>query len=208
MFKRIFWIVVIVNYFAINYCVSSGAGLGDVSLLFQEHQPITFVSAFQLGLTALIALFIFILGRMLYKKEPGRLRLIKIWAISAAVFTFAVIDEYFMVHEGIDGGIATLFFGITENPHLDGVVLGLYGVGALFLFFSFREEIFRYKGALLLFLVGGVFFLVSIMLDIGSTEEFRIVMEESAKLIAVAFFLLGHVSILIEHLRKVDARLS
>ncbi len=208
MFKKIFWIVILVNYFAINYCVFSGAAFDDVSFLFQERQAITFLSAFQLGLTALVALFIYILGRMIYKKDLGRLKLIRIWAISAAVFIFAVIDEYFMLHEGIDGDIATAFFGITKNPHLDGVVLSLYGVAAVFLFFRFKEEILRYKDALLLFLAGGIFFLVSIMFDIKSTEQFRIILEESAKLIAVAFFFLGHIWVLIEHLRKANQGLS
>jgi len=208
MFKKIFWIVILVNYFAINYCVFSGLAFEDVSFLFQEQQAITFLSALQLALTAFVALFIFILGRMIYKKDLGRLKLIRIWAISAAVFTFAIIDEYFMLHEGIDGDIATFFFGITENPHLDGIVLGLYGVAAVFLFFRFKEEILRYKDALSLFLAGGFFFLVSIAFDIKSTEQFRIILEESAKLIAIGFLFLGHVSILIEHLRKVDQGLS
>lgn len=208
MFKKIFWIVILLNYFAINYCIFSGFGFEDVSFLFQEHQPITFISALQLALTSFVALFIYILGRMIYKKDAGHLKLIRIWAISAAVFAFAVIDEYFMLHEGIDGNIATAFFGITKNPHLDGLTLSLYGVVALFLFFRFKEEVLKYKEALLLFVIGGFFFLASITLDIKSTEQFRIILEESAKIIAVGFLFLGHVSILIEHLRKVDQGLS
>lgn len=208
MFKRIFWIVILLNYAAINYCVFSGPGFAEVSFLFQERQAITFISALELALTAFVALFIYILGRMVYAKNRKRLKLTRIWAISAAVFAFAVIDEYFMLHEGIDGDIATAFFGITENPHLDGVILGLYAVAALFLLFRFKGEVLRYKDAFLLFLIGGFFFLVSIALDIKSTEQFRIILEESAKLIAIGFLFLGHVLILIETLGKVEESLS
>ena len=208
MFKIIFWLVILLNCLAIVGSIFMGLDEGDISFFFQERQTATFLSALQLALISFMALLIYVLGRIIYKKEPGNLKLIRIWIISAAVFTFAVIDEYFMLHEGIDGNIATAFFGITENPHLDGLTLSLYGIVAIFLFFRFKEEILKYRQALLLFVIGGFFFLASITLDIKSTEKLRIVLEESAKLIAVGFLLLGHVSVLIEHLRKVDQGLS
>ncbi|UCD55125.1 MAG: hypothetical protein JSV93_06355 [Candidatus Omnitrophota bacterium] len=200
--------VILLNCLAIVGSIFMGLNLGDVSFFFQERQSATFVSALQLALTSFMALFIYILGRMIYKKEPENLKLIRIWIISAAIFSFAVIDEYFMLHEGIDGDIATAFFGITENPHLDGLTLSLYGVVAIFLFFRFKEELLKHRPALSLFAIGGLFFLASITLDIKSTEQFRIVLEESAKLIAVAFIFLGHASVLIENLRKVGQGLS
>jgi len=208
MFKIIFWLVILLNCLAIVGSIFMGLDEGDISFFFQERQTATFLSALQLALISFMALLIYVLGRIIYKKEPGNLKLIRIWIISAAVFTFAVIDEYFMLHEGIDGNIATAFFGITENPHLDGLTLSLYGIVAIFLFFRFKEEILKYRQALLLFVIGGFFFLASITLDIKSTEKLRIVLEESAKLIAVAFLLLGHVSVLIENLRKVDQGFS
>ena len=204
MFGIIFWIVILVNYAAVTYGVFDGVGFEEITFHFQEREAITFLSATQLMLTSFVAVFTYVFGRMLYKKDPARLKLIKFWIISAGVFLFCTLDEYFMAHEGLDGGIATAFFGITENPNLDGVTLSLYGIIGIVLFFKFKEEILRYKNAFLLFCVGGVLFLASITLDIKSEDQFRMILEESAKLFAVAFFFLGHISVLMENMKKVN----
>ena len=208
MFRIIFWLVLLSNYFAINYCVFIGMQFEDVSFLFQENQAITFLSALQLAITSLLALLIYVLGKIIYKKNIERLKTIRVWILSSVIFAFSVLDEYFMIHEGVDGSIATLFFGIKENPHLDGLTLSLYGIVALIIFFRFRQEILRYKKAFRLFCVGAFFFLLTIALDIKSVDSFRVVLEESSKLIAVSFLLLGHIRVFMENLKSLDRQIN
>ena len=204
MFTGIFWLVIAVNYLFINYCVFVSRGLDDVSFYFQERQAITFLSAVQLALTSLLAIVIYTIGKVVYKKDTASLKQLGVWAVSAFVFLLCTFDEYFMLHEGIDGDIATIFFGTTANPHMDGLTLGLYLVAAIFVFLKFKDEVLRHKNAFILFCAGAFFFLVSISLDVKASSNFRIVLEESAKLTAVAFLFLGHVSVFMDYKDKLD----
>jgi hypothetical protein len=208
MFKILFWLIILANYAAINLSVVDGFHQGDISLRFQERQAITFISALQLALTAMTAFFTYIIGRILYKSNMERLRDIRIWLISFFVFVFCTADEYFMLHEGVDSSVAKAFFGITKNPHMDGLALMIYGAIALVLFYKFKNEIFRYRQALWLFAVGGVFFAMTTVLDLNSVDQFKIIVEETAKLIAVAFIFLGHIKILIENVNILDHRFN
>jgi hypothetical protein len=170
--------------------------MGDPSFFFQERQSITFLSALQLALSAFSAVIIYSIKRIISHKSFSWTDINNIWLIAFFVLGFATADEYFMIHEGIDGDILTWFFGITDNPHLDGLTLGLYGVGAIALFLKYRKELLAYPRALVLFSACGVFFCVSILLDLGSVDKVRIFLEESSKLIAVSFLFTGFLSIL------------
>ena len=208
MFKMTFWITILLNYGIINYSVFVGTRFNNISFFFQEREVVTFFSALQLALTSCLAIYIYTIGKALYKKNATHLKEIKVWLVSAAVFAFCAIDEYFMIHEGIDGGIATIFLGKTDNPHLDGLTLAVYLVVALFVFLKFRKEILKHRRAFGLFSMGGFFFLLSIILDIRSISDFRIILEESAKLMAVAFLFLGHISVLRDYMEMLEKRLS
>lgn len=191
---------------AVLLAIELGLPCEDIAFFFQERETITFLSALQLAVVSMLSLFIYLIKRLLDRDNVQDFKMAKIWLISFLLFAFATADEYFMIHEGIDGEIASFFFGITRNLHLDGVTLGLYGVLALFLFFKFKKEILQHKDAVFLFCVCGFFFLLSICLDIGSTYQFRITLEESFKLMAVGFLLSGYVSIFSEVMRDLTAR--
>ena len=201
-------VVILLNYMAINACVYMGQSFRDVSFLFQEREAITFLSALQLGFISIFSLFLYILKRILYKGNKANLKKCRIWLVSFIIFAFATADEYFMLHEGIDGDIATYLFGIKDNPHLDGFTLALYGVAALLLFLKFKDEILKYKGALVFFGIGGAFFLLSLLLDIGSIDQFQIILEESAKLLAVGFLFSGYITIFSDAVREIELRIN
>lgn len=204
IFALIFWIVILINYTAINIALYLGVKAGNVALLFEECQPITFLSSLQLISISYLALFTYIIGRVLHSQDAYKTKQIKIWLFSAILFAFCTIDEYFMLHEGIDGDIATIFFGIKRNPHLDGLTLGIYLLIAGLLFLKFKEEILKYKDAVILFCVAGVFFIFSIALDLKSVDRFKIVLEETSKLVSVMLILLGHINIFIENVATFD----
>lgn len=210
MVRRHFWElflgIILVNFVGILLAIEMGLPFDDVAFFFQERETVTFFSALQLAIVSMLSLFVYLIKKLLNRENARSLKMARIWLISFLVFAFATADEYLMAHEGIDGEIASFFFGVTKNLHLDGITLGLYGVLALFLFFKFKKEILKYKDAVFLFCVCGFFFLISICLDIGSTYQFRIVLEESFKLMAVGFLLSGYVSIFLEVMQDLTAR--
>ncbi|MBD3380233.1 MAG: hypothetical protein GF408_07215 [Candidatus Omnitrophica bacterium] len=212
MDKKLFWTVfagiMLMNYGAIHGSIALGLGEGNVSYFFQERETVTFLSSLQLALAGLSSVFIYSLRKITYRNNATALSKSRIWLIAFFLLALASADEFFMLHEGIDGGIVTWVFGDTANPHLDGLTLSLYGMAALWLFYRFRDEIVKYKSAMTLFFICGILFLVSITLDLRSVDHFRIVLEESFKLSAVGFLLSGFISILLtvyEDLKKTVA---
>jgi len=196
MQKTIKWIItgiISLNIIAIIASFFMGRSMNDVSFFFQERQAITFLSAMQLAIAAVISIIVYSMKRIFSEKPFSFKAQISIWFIGFFVLAFAVADEYFMIHEGIDGDIMTFFFGIKDNPQLDGITLALYGVGAFLLFLKFKFEILKYKKAIGFFVLCGIFFLTSITLDLKNVDAFQIFLEESAKLIAVSCLLSGFV---------------
>ena len=128
MFKIIFWVVILINYGAINFCVFAGNYFKDVSFLFQERQAMTFISALQLALTSFVALSIYILGRIIYKKEKKRLGDIRVWGISAVVFAFFTLDEYFMMHRcnDADERTARCIYAHHRHHNRDDMTVGTF----------------------------------------------------------------------------------
>lgn len=208
MLKYIIPGIILVNFTAIMACVHMGRSFDDVSLLFQERQAITFLSGIQLAIISILSLCIYTIKRLLYKGDAGHLRMAKVWLLGFVVFAFAVADEFFMIHEGIDGGIATIFWGIRENLNLDGITLALYGVVAVLLFFKFKNELLRYRDAIFLFCAGGAFFLLSIGLDLRTVEQFKLVLEESSKVFAVGFLLSGFAAIFYNVLKELELKVA
>jgi len=197
--------IVLLNIIAIVLAIILGLQEKHISTFFQERQTVTFISAVQITLSSLFCLFIFLIKKRV-NLESTKKNIF--WLINSLVFLLAAIDEYFMLHEGIDGDIATFFFGIKKNPHLDGLTLALYGVTACILFFKFKQEIKKMKQFLPVFYFGGFFFFLSITLDLKSTNEIQIILEESCKLIAVGLLFSGILSIFVEITKKIDIKLK
>ena len=100
VYKYVILGIIVLNFTAIIACVNMGAGMEDVSFLFQERQAITFLSALELAIMGLLSLFVYLIKRLLYEGDARNLRPIKIWLLGFVLFAFASADEYFMMHEG------------------------------------------------------------------------------------------------------------
>ena len=85
---------------------------------------------------------------------------------------------------------------------VDGVPTALYGVAAAVLCWRFRSEILRYRATLPFFVVGGFFLGATSLLNVGEASSVQIVVEESAKLLGVVSFLLGHLAALAGVIRE------
>lgn len=190
--NRIAIVFFIVNVVAIIGSAISGYHQGNIAFRFEEKQAITYFSSNQLGATALLAWLIYVLRRTLFRDRAAR-GLPLFWMISAVGFLYLTIDESFQLHEGMDTSVFRMF-GHRENPMLDGVPTALYGIAAAAVCYYFRGEIVRYRSTLVLFGLGGFFLAVTSALNIGTESKVQIVMEESAKLLGVVSFLLGHLA--------------
>lgn len=168
---------------------------------FEERQAGTFISALQLGLTSYTCLVIWLLN----KTRPF-LKSINFWLLSFCGFLYLTLDEWFMLHEGVDGALADLFRLFSERSGklmFDGAVLVLFGLIALAVCWFSRKEILKHKQMLFFFVLGGLFFIGTIATDILKPDEvniratqFSIMLEESCKLFGVSYFFAGFLSVL------------
>jgi hypothetical protein len=191
--RRVALIFYTINLIAIVVAAADGVAGGEPALRFQERQAITYLSSNQLAASALLAWIVFLLRDRLRRRDAARDYAHWLWAVSAAGFFYLMLDETFQFHEGMDGSVARLF-GAMEDPKLDGASTLAYGVAAAALCYWFRSEIFRYRQTIWLFAVGGVFLVVTSLLDSGEATQPKIVLEESAKLLGVVSFFLGHLA--------------
>lgn len=74
--------------------------------------------------------------------------------------------------------------------------------------FWYRAEILRRRDTLYFFLLGGFFLAVTSLLNVGHETQLQIVLEESAKLMGVASFLLGCLAAFVSSVADVRERLT
>jgi hypothetical protein len=191
--RRVALIFYTINLIAIVVAAADGVARREPALRFQERQTITYLSSNQLAATALLAWSVFLLRDRLRRRDAARDQAHWFWAVSAVGFFYLMLDETFQFHEGMDRSVARVF-GKMEDPKLDGVSTLAYGVAAATLCYWFRSEIFRYRQTVWFFAAGGVFLVVTSFLDTGEATQPKIVLEESAKLLGVVSFLLGHLA--------------
>ncbi len=154
---------------------------------FEEGGVITALSSVMLGWTSGLAFACFILSPRWTLRTGG------FWLLLAAGLAALSIDEIAQIHERL-GSIFSSQIGQQEKSKLmnDLVVAG-YGVVAAIGFFVFYREISSYRRFLVLVVCGFLFYVFHTVIDtvIVVKTSWHIIMEESAKLFAVAFFSLG-----------------
>jgi hypothetical protein len=192
-----------VNVTAIVAGIMSGHRKGDVALRFQEKQSITYFSSNQLAMTALLSAAIFLLGRHVL---GARDRSTIFWLLSSLAYFYLMLDESFQFHEGMDSRVVDLVAPGAKNPRLDGLSTAFYGLGALVVSWMFRIEILRFRQTLLFFCVGGFFLAATSALNFGDAAAWRVVAEESCKLLGVCSFFLGYLAAFLGTVSEVRER--
>ena len=87
-------------------CIKNGMDKDDIMLRFREKQAVTMMSGLYLGVTAMTALSIYLI-----KRRSGEARIKALfWLLSAAGFFYLCMDEYFMIHEGMDEAVWQFLF--------------------------------------------------------------------------------------------------
>jgi hypothetical protein len=205
--NRIAIALVLANLIAIAASALDGHHRGNVAYRFEERQAITLLSATQLAATSLLAALVYVLRTRLLRARSGLRGTAAFWVISAAGFLYLMLDEGFQIHEGMDTGIFRLF-GSKHDPMIDGAATALYGVAAAAVIYFYRPEIMRYRETIVFFGLGGAFLALTSVLNLGEQSQAQIAVEESAKLLGVAFFLLGHLAAFFGAVRDVETQLA
>jgi hypothetical protein len=178
-----------VNVVAIVAGIMSGHRKGDIAMRFQERQTITYFSSNQLAMTALLAATVYLVRRHVLGRD---VRSTLFWLLSSVGFFFLMLDESFQFHEGMDSRVVDLVAPGAKNPRVDGLSTAVYGLGALAVCWFFRADVLRWRPTFLFFCAGGVFLAATSALNIGDAPPWRMVAEESCKVLGVASFFLGY----------------
>lgn len=197
-------IILILNFILIFFSIRDGLNKKDITLRFQERQTVTFFSALLLGFTGIISLIIYSLRKKLSPTDKG----FNFWLFSSLGFFYLCIDEYFMAHEGIDNFVFSLFRESNQKLHLDGLVLGFFGLVALVICFLYRKELLRKREILPYLFLGGFCFLGMVTFDLlySSLRDIGILIEESFKILGVSFIFAGYILNLFSYIQKIFLR--
>ena len=195
-------VVYVVNVAAIVSAIASGHRKGDLALRFQEKQSITFLSANQLAMTAVVALAIWLVHRHALGRRGW------FWLLSSIGFLFLMLDEGFQFHEGMDSRLFEMIGSGEKNPRVDGLSTALYGLGAFAVCWVFRDDILRYRPTVGFFCAGGFFLAATSALNFGDAPAWQVVLEESCKLLGVCSFLLGFLAALFGTLAELRDRIA
>ena len=189
--------VLLFNIIFVTNMVIGGSLKNDIYRYFQEKEAVTFLSALMLGLTSLCALTSALIRRRLDPKK----RVLTFWALSAFGFFFLSMDEYFMMHEGMDTPLLLLLGKDPQVDHLDGLVFLILGAIAVLTGYKARKEISPYKDFIILFALGFICLGGMITFDILDQNSKVIkVIEESFKITGVTFFFTAYLSAMIAQL--------
>ena len=183
--NRIVLLILAINVAAIVGSIVGGYQRGQVTYHFKEREAVTFLSALQMGMTAVAAFLLYSLRR-----RHGDARTSRFWLISGIGFLWLTADEWFLIHEGIDDGILGALGYVPEGRHFlfDWMVIAAYGVAALFVSIRYRTETLATANRAALIVVAAVFFVLQTGADAFEAGSFLTVFEEATKLMSVGFF--------------------
>lgn len=172
---------------------------------FSEDGAITALSTVFLSMGSALALVVF------YLRLNGSTRGAVFWFVLAAGCAFLALDEQLMLHERGGDVIEVSRIGPTEmfRNWNDVIVIG-YGVVALAIAAFFGREILRCRTFALVFAAGFAFYALHTGIDsvVPSTQTWKDIPEESAKLFSVFFLALAVIAQLLALLEPVRARLQ
>ena len=210
--RLVFFLVLILNLLAVSAGVITYS-YTDVDP-FSEGGFITKLSGFQLLVIAWLSYKIFQARRVKRRHSLWR-DSSAVWLIVALAFLFLTVDDLFMIHENIDDLIHEVFnmqeTALTDR--IDDFIVGLYGLAGIGVLFIFRDELKAYREAFPFFIFGFVLFFIMVPLDmlINRNDILPLIfdhdqvdvlniwitlVEDSLKVFAEAFFILGFYAIL------------
>ena len=134
----------------------------------------------------------------------------KFWALGSFGFFYLMADEYFVMHEGIGRFFSYRLLHLHHSgqvDRLDAFVVGTYGaIGLTLLVLHWRllADIRWFFGFLTM---GAIMAIVSLIFDLGEDGVANLYIEDGAKIMANASFLLACVAATHRYFRQLVFRL-
>jgi len=177
---------------------------------FEEKQTLTSYSAALLYTGSIVCFFNCLATRQLRYLGMSSVRENKFWALGSIGFFVLMADEYFVMHEGI-GRFFT--YRVLNLPHsgvidrLDAFVIGAYGAVGLILLVRPWRDLANIPGFIGFLTMGAAMATVSLVFDLGEDGVSRLYIEDGAKIMANASFLLACTTGANSYYRQLAARL-
>jgi hypothetical protein len=161
---------------------------------FDEKQTMTSYSATLLYTCLLLSFVNFLAARSFSYPRSSARPLKRFWALGMAGFFVLMIDEFFVMHEGVGGAIAYRLLGLAKSPladRFDGFIVAFYGLAAIVILAIYRHDLKKIPGFIAFLLVGAVFGATSVIMDLGGGSLWGVYLEEGTKILANASFVLA-----------------
>ena len=154
---------------------------------FQEFGMVTALSAIFLAMTSSFA------GLCFYLKREGTDWRRYFWLLTSLGFLFFSLDELLEFHERFSWWLEDTRIGPTTTFRTwNDVVVILYGVVAVAVTLGFLPEVLRYPRVIDLLIAGFLFYCLHTLIDSTLVHTpTKMIVEESCKLFASAFFALS-----------------
>ena len=177
--------------------VNSGQNKNDIYYYFQERHAVTFISALLLGMTSLLA---FILSFLHNQKRPNKNPL-NFWVFSCIGFFYLSLDEYFMMHEGLDVPLVEMVGRDPQTFSMDSLFFVILAIAGFLVAVYFWRDISRDKSFIGLCVLGTLCLGGMVVFDMLNQNTAVIkVIEESFKITGVTFFFAAFLSELFRQL--------
>lgn len=203
--------VLVINVALVGWALYIGAAKGNPERHFEETGFITWVSYFQLLATGAFGIGTYVARR---KAAPRFWSAVVVWLLAGVGFIVLAIDERHRYHEKLDNALHDMF-KLTESAwsdRIDDLIIlsyGLIGIGVLWVC---RKEVLMFRPALRFLYIGFAGLGLMVMIDVfsnrgdllksmgaGDDAESMVrwfgAVEDSIKLLAEAFFLIGFFAI-------------
>ncbi|HEX4998222.1 MAG TPA: hypothetical protein VFY29_08355 [Terriglobia bacterium] len=194
--RGLFWLGAGVYVFSL---LMIGGGIlfappGQPTRWFDEKQTETSYSAALLYTCVLVSALNFLAARNFFYPRLTFRPLKTFWALGAVGFFVLMADEFFAMHEGIGGRIAYRILNLAHtsfHDRFDGFIILFYGVCGLVILATYWRWLKLIPGFRPFLIAGGVFGALSVFMDLQPETIWGIYMEEGAKIMANASFLLA-----------------
>ena len=201
------------------YLFSIGMILGGILMAprdhptfwFEEHNTLTSYSAALLYTGSLVCFLNCLAIRQLRSLGMSSLREFKFWALGSFGFFYLMVDEYFVLHEGIGRFFTYRLLHLHHSGHndrLDAFVIGTYGAIGLILVVRHWKYLASVQWFFGFLTMGAVMAIASLVFDLGEDGVANLYFEDGAKIIANASFLLACIAAAHGNYRQLLARLQ
>lgn len=204
--------VILLDTLVVGFGIVFGFLDGHPRKYFGEHEAVTYFSSLQLLAISWLAFKILRIRNVRRKQLHWHSNSL-VWGIIALGFLFLAVDDFCLIHEGIDKRIHYAF-GIKETAltdHIDDILIAIYALLGIAVLYMYRNEVKKYKqtypfficGFVLLFLMVACDMLnarmdiLSMLLESDIVHPVHLVLsivEDPLKVFSEGFFLVGFYS--------------